>query len=90
VTAAKLRVLITADAVGGVWQYATDLARELVPLGVETMLAVLGPSPKAAQTRAVARLRSVTLVDTGLPLDWLAASPVEVREAGAAIAALAE
>ncbi|WP_375428829.1 glycosyltransferase family 4 protein [uncultured Sphingomonas sp.] len=40
-----VRLLMTADAVGGVWRYATDLARALRPHGVETTLAVLGPAP---------------------------------------------
>jgi hypothetical protein len=87
---AKLRVLITADAVGGVWQYATDLAQGLAALGIETVLAILGPSPKPAQAKAIARVEGVTLIDTGLPLDWLAASPAEVKEAGAAISALGD
>ena len=43
------RLLITADAVGGVWRYATDLAHALVPHGVETTIAVLGPEPSDAQ-----------------------------------------
>ena len=40
---------MTADRVGGVWQYATELAGALAPLGVETVVAVMGartsPSP---------------------------------------------
>ena len=39
------RLLMTADAVGGVWTYALDLAAGLAPFGVETTLAVLGPAP---------------------------------------------
>jgi glycosyltransferase involved in cell wall biosynthesis len=84
-----MRLLLTADAVGGVWQYATDLARGLAPLGFETALVLLGPSPDPAQAKAAARIPGLTLVDTGLPLDWLAASPEAVAEAGAAIAAIA-
>ncbi len=34
---------MTADRVGGVWQYATELAAALAPLGVETVVAVMGP-----------------------------------------------
>jgi glycosyltransferase involved in cell wall biosynthesis len=66
-----VRVLMTVDAVGGVWQYATELARALRPLGFETVLAVLGPPPTPVQRTAVKRLRGITLVETGLPLDWL-------------------
>ena len=42
-----LRLLMTADAVGGVWTYALDLAGALAAHGVETTLAVLGPAPSA-------------------------------------------
>jgi glycosyltransferase involved in cell wall biosynthesis len=82
----SLRILMTADAVGGVWQYATDLARALVPLGVEPILAILGPSPSPEQRREAAGL---SLIDTGLPLDWLAADRNEVAAAGQAISELA-
>ena len=37
---------MTCDAVGGVWQYATDLAAGLAGEGVEVALAVLGPLPR--------------------------------------------
>ena len=81
-----MKLLLTADAVGGVWQYATDLARALRPLGVEPILAVLGPSPSPEQRQQAADL---TIIDTGLPLDWLAADQEEVRAAGQEIAQLA-
>ncbi len=88
-TEAKLRILLTADAVGGVWQYSLDLARGLSRLGVETILAVLGPSPDEAQLKAATSIKGLTLVDTGLPLDWLAGDEAEVRSAGEAVADLA-
>jgi glycosyltransferase involved in cell wall biosynthesis len=81
------RVLITADAVGGVWQYATDLACALPVLGFEPTVAVLGPEPTAAQ-RAPLDAAGIPLIETGLPLDWLCDGPVPVREAGDALAAL--
>jgi hypothetical protein len=79
-----LRVLMTADAVGGVWSYALDLAAGLRPYGVETTLAVLGPCPSADQREAAERA-GVVLLATELPLDWTAATPHEVEEAGHAI-----
>ncbi|MGI4948775.1 MAG: glycosyltransferase family 4 protein [Janthinobacterium lividum] len=42
---------MTADRVGGVWQYATELAGALAPLGVETVVAVMGP-PSSITVRA--------------------------------------
>ena len=80
---------MTADAVGGVWTYALELAAALAPLGYETVLAVLGPRPDAAQRAAAARVTGLRVVETGLPLDWLAAGPGEVREVARSIAALA-
>jgi glycosyltransferase involved in cell wall biosynthesis len=82
-----VKLLLTADAVGGVWQYATDLARALQAHGVEVVIALLGPKPSVPQRQAA---RDLTLIETGLPLDWLAESPDEVRAAGEALAALAE
>ena len=43
------KVLMTADAVGGVWTYALDLARALEHRGTRVVLAVMGPKPTAAQ-----------------------------------------
>jgi glycosyltransferase involved in cell wall biosynthesis len=81
-----VRLLLTADAVGGVWQYATDLARALAPLGIQPVLAVLGPAPTEAQRATAAGLE---LIETGLPLDWLAETADEVRAAAQAVGTLA-
>jgi glycosyltransferase involved in cell wall biosynthesis len=86
---AGTRVLMTADAVGGVWTYALDLARGLGKRGAQTTLAVLGPAPSAEQRDAATAIPGLDLVETGLPLDWTAASPAEVLRAGEAIADLA-
>jgi glycosyltransferase involved in cell wall biosynthesis len=84
-----MRVLMTADAVGGVWQYSTDLARGLARLGIETVLAVLGPAPGDAQRAIAARVPGLKLIDTGLALDWLAEDDRALCEAAARIATLA-
>jgi len=82
------RLLITTDTVGGVWQYATDLAGALAGHGIQPVLATMGPRPNASQREAVAP--GVELVETDLPLDWLAVGPHEVTEAGENIARLAD
>lgn len=76
------RILMTTDAVGGVWQYSTELATALAPLGMEVLLAVMGPADGLRDLPANATV-------TGLPLDWLADGPDAVKAAGDAIAALA-
>jgi phosphatidyl-myo-inositol alpha-mannosyltransferase len=85
---AGLHVLMTADAVGGVWQYALDLADGLRRHGVKTTLAVLGPAPSADQ-QASAEAAGATIILTDLPLDWTAGSQGEVAEAGHALARIA-
>jgi glycosyltransferase involved in cell wall biosynthesis len=80
---------MTADAVGGVWTYALDLATGLAAHGAETVLVLLGPSANAAQRAAAAAVPGLKLFDTGLPLEWLAASPAEVTFAGETVAAVA-
>ena len=87
--ASRLRILLTADAVGGVWQYTIDLARGLSSLGFETIIAVLGPSPSQAQLKHASAIAGATLIDTGLALDWMASNAAEVRETGEAIARVA-
>ncbi|MGE5501275.1 MAG: glycosyltransferase family 4 protein [Ignavibacteriales bacterium] len=80
---------MTTDAVGGVWTYALDLAGELATSGVQTTLAIMGPSAKADQLRAAKAVDGLALIETGLPLDWTAASPEELKVAADEIAALA-
>lgn len=80
------RLLLVTDAVGGVWTYSVELARALEPLGIETVLAVTGPSPGAEQREAAAGIR---LIDTGLPLEWLDTSEDRIASAGEALARIA-
>jgi glycosyltransferase involved in cell wall biosynthesis len=82
----ELRLLLVTDAVGGVWVYSVELARALKPLGIETILAVMGPAPNAKQREQAAEIK---LIDTGLPLEWLDTSPSEMRRAGEALASIA-
>lgn len=87
-SAAPQRLLMTTDAVGGVWTYALDLAGELAKAGVKTTLALMGPAAQPDQLRAAAAIEGLELIDTGLPLDWTAASPDELKVAATEIAAL--
>lgn len=82
-------VFMTADAVGGVWPYALDLARGLSAEGVRTTLAVLGPSPDADQRNTAAAIPGLHLIHADLPLEWLALSGAVVEAAGAVVAAMA-
>lgn len=83
-----LSLLMTTDAIGGVWQYSLDLAAALVPLGVTTTLVTLGPRATAAQ-RGEAADAGIALIESGLPIDWLCDGPEPIHAAGERIAAIA-
>lgn len=84
------RVLISTDAVGGVWQYTLELARAFARRRVEVEIAVLGPAVSAEQRRSIAALHGVRLHETGLPLDWTAKAASELDIASNTLAALAQ
>ncbi len=81
-------VLMTTDAVGGVWRYTLDLANGFARRGLRPLLAVLGPAPSALQREEAART-GVPVMKTGLPLDWTAENPAALENAVAELRALA-
>ncbi|MEG9529428.1 MAG: glycosyltransferase family 4 protein, partial [Hyphomicrobiales bacterium] len=82
-------VLMSADAVGGVWQYSLDLASGLVRRGLAVTVAVLGPAPSEARIAAAERATGARIVATDLSLDWTAETPEAVLDAARALAGLA-
>lgn len=65
------RILMTADAVGGVWQYAVDLSAALAHAGVEVLLATLGPAPSSEQLRRIEAVRGVRVLHGDYSLEWM-------------------
>lgn len=84
----RRHLFMTADAVGGVWTYAADLATLLAARGWQVTIAVMGPAASAAQ-RARVDAAGVALINTGLMPEWLAADEREARAAADGVAALA-
>ncbi|MWV24599.1 glycosyltransferase family 4 protein [Methylobacterium sp. 2A] len=82
-------VLMSADAVGGVWPYSLDLAAGLVGRGLTVTVAILGPAPSGARITAAEAATGARIVATGLPLDWTAGTPEAVLDAARALAELA-
>jgi len=64
------RVLMSVDAVGGVWTYALELAAGLSAQGIAVLFAVLGPEPSVAQRRQAMRIRGLSIACGGHPLEW--------------------
>jgi glycosyltransferase involved in cell wall biosynthesis len=65
-----LRVLITADTVGGVWTYARELASELARRRHEVVLAALAREPSSGERRALERA-GVELHQRPFRLEWM-------------------
>jgi glycosyltransferase involved in cell wall biosynthesis len=65
----QIRVLMSVDAVGGVWRYAMELAGQLVQLGHVVIFVGLGPGPSAENIAEAEQLGTLTWLDR--PLDWM-------------------
>lgn len=84
------RVLMTADAVGGVWAYALELARALGRRGIEVVLAVMG-MPVCREQRAEAEnIGNLRLYEHGYKLEWMDDAWDDVARAGDWLLGLAE
>lgn len=79
-----MRVLMTADAIGGVWSYALDLSRILIARGVEVVLAVMGPAPTDTQRDEAAGISNLELRHRPFDLEWFqGVSGLEITESSA-------
>ncbi|HXF61718.1 MAG TPA: glycosyltransferase family 4 protein [Caldilineaceae bacterium] len=67
----SMRVLMTADTVGGVWTYALELARGLACYGAEVTLATMGAPLSPSQRREAARLNRLILCESAYKLEWM-------------------
>lgn len=68
---ARMQVLLTTDAVGGVWSYAIELARALTADAVRIDLAVLGPAPSQEQLQQAAACPQLSLHHLPGRLEWM-------------------
>jgi glycogen(starch) synthase len=66
-----MKLLMTADALGGVWSYVLELAKALAERDVEVVIATMGPMPSAAQRADAAELNNVTLHCSDFKLEWM-------------------
>lgn len=82
------RILMTLDAVGGVWRYSLDLAAQLVDQGWEVILAGFGPSPDEAQASEARSIGPLVWLEG--PLDWMAEHPGQLHSVGEELDKVAE
>lgn len=77
-----MKLLMTADTLGGVWSYAMELCSALGPLGAKITLATLGRAPDRDQRAQVQRLRHVNLRESEFKLEWMHAPWESLDAAG--------
>lgn len=77
-----MKILMTADPVGGVWTFALELCACLARLGVEVALATLGAKLTSAQRSAVAGLPGVELEESAFRLEWMVEPWADLERAG--------
>jgi glycosyltransferase involved in cell wall biosynthesis len=82
-------ILMTTDAVGGVWVYATMLARALAQQGDRITLVTLGPAPNNEQRAALADISRIDVIITGLALEWMDPAGEDRRRAAETLLSLA-
>ncbi len=86
----SLRILMTADTIGGVWTYCLDLCRAVQGHGVEFLLATMGDPPSSLQRTQAAELPNVRLVSSTWKLEWMDDPWRDVELAGRWLQSLAD
>jgi glycogen synthase len=76
-----MRVLMTTDAVGGVFTYSVQLAQLLRPAGVQVSMVSMGRS-LSEQQRAQVRQAGASVVETEYQLEWMDDPWQDVASAG--------
>jgi glycogen(starch) synthase len=77
-----MRILMTADSVGGIWTYALDLSAALLRKGWEVVLAVMGAPLTPDQQAAARRLPGLELRASAFKLEWMEDPWLDVGRAG--------
>ncbi|RFZ82773.1 glycosyltransferase [Mucilaginibacter terrenus] len=65
------RVLMTADAVGGVWTYALDLCSALDKSGITVCLALMGAHASKKQLEEAAKIPNLVIHQSDYKLEWM-------------------
>ncbi|OHB51031.1 MAG: hypothetical protein A2Y10_08460 [Planctomycetes bacterium GWF2_41_51] len=73
---------MTADTIGGVWNYSIDLIGALEQYGIETALLSMGRKLDNSQRKQIAKLRNLQLYETDYKLEWMDDPWNDVEAAG--------
>jgi glycogen(starch) synthase len=76
------RILMTTDTVGGVFDYAAELAGQLSRRGVEVLLATMGSPLSPGQAQILERIDRLKVFESHFKLEWMEDPWRDVDEAG--------
>lgn len=76
------RVLMTADTIGGVWQYSLDLCRSLCAQGHEVVLAATGADPSEDQFEEANAIAGLEFHAIPYRLEWMSDPWADIQAAG--------
>ena len=77
-----MKILMTADAVGGVWTYSLELARALRRQDAEVTLATMGRALTGVERREASAIPSLRLAESEFALEWMPDPWDDVERAG--------
>lgn len=77
----KLRILMTADTVGGVWTYAVSLFNALEKYDVEIHLMTMGGRPNKQQLDQIKSSKNLQLYSSDYKLEWMENPWEDVQQA---------
>lgn len=89
-TLQTIKILMTADTVGGVWNYALELIRALERNHCHVALATMGGLLQPHQRREAAQISNLSLYESNYKLEWMVDPWAEVDQAGAWLLELAQ
>jgi glycogen(starch) synthase len=75
-------ILMTADPIGGVWQYSLELCRQLAKSDVNVVLATMGRRLEHSERVMVCDLQNVELCESAYKLEWMSEPWRDVKAAG--------
>jgi glycogen synthase len=76
------RILMTTDAVGGVWTYSLALASALGGYEIDVHLVTMGPRPSEFQRQQLKKLSNVHLYESSYRLEWMNDPWDDINRAG--------
>jgi glycosyltransferase involved in cell wall biosynthesis len=77
----RLKILMTADTVGGVWTYAVSLCKALEKYNTEVHLMTMGGRPVKQQLDQIKALKNVNLHTSDYKLEWMENPWEDVQQA---------